>query len=137
MHTIELLMGDPSSDGHGKTATYVIESNLTRKEMDLAYEKGTEILGFDLCSDVATDYEDGSISGDYFKLLVKQGFGKKFEDVTYVNGLATVIPEKLYLDRYSFAEIFLFIVWLGNQTFTFVESKANNQIEIGGYGLFT
>ena len=47
-YTIELIVGDGSYEGHGRTKVIVIESNLTSQEIKAAYSLGANKSGVDL-----------------------------------------------------------------------------------------
>lgn len=42
MHTIILVVGDWSYDGHNQIDKFVIESNLSSQEIESAYKKGVK-----------------------------------------------------------------------------------------------
>jgi phosphopantothenoylcysteine synthetase/decarboxylase len=130
-------MGDWSSDGHGKTDNLVIKSNLTVAEINEAYKRGTKIVGFDFCDEVAKEYEDRRLSNEHMKLLVAQGYDEKsVERVEYDNDDDDYDGDySLWTDSYP--DIWLFIVKLGNPNFKYEEVVDSAQrINIGGYGLF-
>ena len=125
---INLVMGDWSSDGHGKTETVSIKSNLDKEEIKAAYKAGTKILGFDFINEVCADYGcHHRLPQENFETLVKHGMRRDNWDMYDENTIS------MWTD--SFSEIYLFIVKLGNPEFEYKTVKAAT-IDIGGYGLF-
>lgn len=122
-YTINLICGDPSNDGHGQTSAQMIYSNLTLSEIEEAYTKGVAVIGLDVSADVASEYEDRSISDEAIELLKKAGF-----DTGTVN--------LSWLDTEAFELLYLFTVKCGNLAFKYKFAKGD-RIYIGGYGLFT
>jgi hypothetical protein len=138
VNTISLVIGDWSGDGHDKRETIIILSNLNNKDINKAYKKGSEKLGFDFCNDVCRDYEDHEISKDKLDLLIANGL--KIKDIAFDDYDLKEFEKDgtLRLWTEPFAEIYLFIVKLGNPDFeyTFLEGKSDPSIHIGGYGLY-
>lgn len=133
-HIISLVVGDWSGDGHDKKDTINIRSNLDKKAMEKAYKAGTKKVGFDLCADVCSDYEDRNLDSEKWEKLKELGYqDEELEDEAdkYNNG-----DISLWVD--SFTDIYLFIVKLGNEKFEFeyLAAKEDPTIKIGGYGLF-
>lgn len=127
----QITMGDPSADGHGKSDTFLIGSNLTKNEVLKAYQAGTQLLETDLINDFCADYED---------CILPHSFITKLEEF----GLPDDIVDNLYEEEddigYSichdeWVELFLFVCRLGNPIFEF--KQIDNCIDIGGYGLYS
>lgn len=129
VNIINLTIGDWSNDGHGKTSSVTISSNLSEEEIRDAYSVGSKIVGFDLSESVCSDYQDTSLSVAYLSSLVKHGF-----DEQSIYGYKRN-HGGFHLVEQDFVNIFLFIVKLGNSNFEFNIVK-NNEICIGGYGFF-
>jgi hypothetical protein len=127
-HRIDLILGDPSGDGHGKSQTVVINSSLSRGELLAAYQVGRFIVGFDFINEVCKEYEDCRMKREYKTKLLELGFFDFYED-----GLE---EDTCYLDQELFAQIFLFICKLGDTLFEYQIVESNSYINIGGYGLF-
>ncbi len=130
-HRIRLVLGDWSHDGHGQTSEEYINSNLSLKQINAAYKKGTKKIGFDFCDTAACEYEDSTISKENFKALRDAGFDDELEncdDDSEEDGVS--------IWRDDFTRMYLFIVKLGNPAFTFTEAKDEGTIHVGGYGLF-
>jgi hypothetical protein len=130
-NTISLVLGDWSSDGHGKTDTITLKSNLSRTEVVAAYEAGTKTLGFDFIEKVADEYEDGSLRNPELEILLSHGLNLK--DVGIEDEVDEDEGVSLWVETY--ANIYLFIVKLGNKDFEY-EFCGSDSIQIGGYGLF-
>lgn len=133
-HIITLVLGDWSHDGHEKTETINIRSNLLKAGIEEAYALGTEKLGFDFCKEIAADYEDNMLDNEKWEALKKLGYQDddlEEDGIKYNEG-----DISLWTD--SFTDIYLFIVKLGNDEFEFeyLSEVQNPQIKIGGYGLF-
>jgi len=133
MATINLVVGDWSDDGHGRTETITINTNLTRSEVQRAYKAGVELIGVDLTKEVCRDYEDHKIDDDTWKKFREAGLTKTdvpvweeedFEDIS-----------SLWVCPKSFAYLYCFIVKKGDSSFEF-KVVENKDLNIGGYGLF-
>lgn len=102
-YNVCFTLGDPSGDGHANTSEYHMISNYSAKEIDEAYKKATEILGFNFVEKVGSDYEDNELHEPYFSILVKKGVIKK-EDYEYEYDGKTLLDT--YLDEDNFIDIF-------------------------------
>lgn len=130
LYTINLVLGDPSHDGHNQSDTVVIKSNLTLKQLETAYELGSKVVGFDLTADVAAEYEDSTISDEYMSKLKEQGFDtKKFKADRAEDGSGY----SLWCD--AFTQLWLFIAKVGAPDFRHRLVKGD-MIHVGGYGLY-
>ena len=100
-YNVCFTLGDPSGDGHANTSEYHMVSNYSAKEIDEAYKKATEILGFNFVEKVGVDYQDNELREPYFSILVEKGIIKKedyeYEDENYLN---------TYLNEDEFIDIF-------------------------------
>lgn len=132
LHVTNLTMGDWSYDGHNQTSVKTIVSNLSTKQIEEAYKAGTKIVGFDLTKDVARDYEDTELPSEFADMLRKHGFDVDSEIEKHVDEENGFI---LWID--TFPKIFFFIVKLGNPDFRYAEAEQKQNINIGGYGLFS
>lgn len=125
MAVVNLIVGDWSDDGHGKTETYAIESNIERNEITHAYNKALKqnpkLNDFEqLCE----GYEDSSIPEEFLDELKRLGYQAP-----------AWMEKELRISRDEFVDIYLFIVKVGNPAFEYSKVRAN-EINIGGYGLF-
>lgn len=128
-NVIKLVVGDYSYDGHGQTDSIVIKSNLTNKEMVEAKVIGEKKINFKL-DKFCKNHEDNVIPFKEFKKLIDAGLIKEMD------WYESDEEEDLYADPAIFADIFLFLVKLGNEKFEYKISEADSVINIGGYGLY-
>lgn len=125
---IRIVVGDWLNGGHGQTETFIIESNLNHHQIIEAYRKGSNVVGFNLVNDIATKHNDCRFEVELIEKLKNNNIYIDFEyPVTY--------GHVVYLSSYEFIEIYLAIVKLGNNDFTYKIIEVPN-INIGGYGLF-
>ena len=102
-YNVCFTLGDPSGDGHANTSEYHMVSNYSAKEIDEAYKKATEILGFNFVEKVGSEYEDNELHDPYFSILVEKGVIKR-EDYEYKYNDKTILDT--YLDEDDFIDIF-------------------------------
>jgi hypothetical protein len=102
-YNVCFTLGDPGGDGHANTSDYHMVSNHPAKEIDEAYKKAIEILGFDFVDKVGADYQDSKLREPYFSILVEKGVIKK-EDYEYE--YKGEIHLDTYLDEDDFIDIF-------------------------------
>ena len=126
---ISLEMGDSGGDGHAKTETFLVCSNLNQVAMKKAYQAGTKILGFDFSDEVAAQYDAAPLSKEHIKILTKNKIQIDTTGEAELTGPITLYPV-------HFASIWLQILKLGNEKFQYGEIKINNSLSIGGYALF-
>ena len=119
-------MGDDWNDGHGEVERVIIKSNFNKDQINVAYKKGVEIVGFSI-TDTCKDFEDDIITKDNIKLLLDSDINIELEN-DLDNGEVHLKPNK-------FCEIFLSICKVGNSMFEY-ELFEIPEIDIGGYGLF-
>lgn len=102
-YNVCFTLGDPGGDGHANTSDYHMISNYPAKEIDEAYKKATEIIGFDFIKNVGSDYQDNELHEPYFSILIKKGIIEK-EDYEYKYKGKTFLDT--YLDEEDFINIF-------------------------------
>jgi hypothetical protein len=129
-HTITLVVGDWSFDGHNRTHNFAIKSNLDVDAVSAAFEMGEEKLGVKFQETVAAEFEDNVLPRDVIEKLENHGFV-----------LADVVgdcedEEQVTIDSDVYVDIWLFIAKLGNPDFRY-ELTSHPSINVGGYGLFT
>jgi hypothetical protein len=132
-HAVNLVVGDWSDDGHGKTETVMIMSNFDQKQIRAAYKKGVKTLGLDVAEHVCEDYEDSILSLKDYKTLSDKGFIFSKE----IKKIVEKKNDEIYVDTDLFVKMYLFVVKLGEPTFEYEIPKPLQCVEIGGYGLFT
>lgn len=143
-HMINLVVGDWSGDGHSKTETVTVSSNLDKSAVLKAYKKGTKKLGFDLSQDVAADYEDNVVSKEQWEKFAAAGltledlFGSSKGDIDdATEDLAGEEAPGFGVYAEAFAHLWLFIVRQGDSNFRYSINETDSpNINIGGYGLF-
>lgn len=129
-----LIVGDWSRDGHERSDTYLISSNLDGPGIKEAFKKGSKIVGFNLTDDVAADYRSVSLPTELCEKLWDNGhrFGLQDGEI-----LADSLDENgLYLWPEAFVEVYLFIVKLGDPSFEHEFVRGSHTINVGGYGLY-
>jgi len=119
-YTINLVLGDISGDGHQQSHTKTILSNLDVHDFLNAYAKGSNLAGVDI-TELCKDYEDDIIPEEDVVKLKKAGLDFAISDGIWIQ---------------EFVAIYLFLVKLGNPSFTYEELDKENTIKIGGYGIF-
>ncbi len=130
-HTVNLIIGDWSGDGHEHTQKTTISSNLTHSEIERAQKKGAQDMGFDICQH-CNEYEDSSIPWAFVDLLLSQGL--EFFDQEYWHPRDET-PLGPSINQEDYVSIYLHQAKQGNPNFEH-EVVADNDIQIGGYGLF-
>lgn len=133
MNTINLIIGDESNDGHGKTSTYSIATPGTIDDFNVAYNKACNILGFNFITDCCNDYEDNLIDFDIAEKLKNSGIDLDLYLEKWPGLEKTEDGYGVWTDDYVL--LYIEIVKLGGYTepITIIN---NNEISIGGYGLF-
>jgi len=137
-HQINLVLGDWSGDGHNQTATVTIRCNLDKKQLEKAYKAGCKKTGVNFADEVASDFEDNTISKEIVEKLAKHVF--KIEDYSEDEqpGESPATGEvgySLWTDGYAAA--WMFIAKVGNSELEYEEMTDDSpDIHIGGYGLF-
>lgn len=139
-HSISLVLGDWSRDGHGKVATFYIRSNLTKEELSKAYSDGVKVVKVDLTENVCRHYEDYHIAKEtiakfcevpilceLLKAYIEDPMEEYFDSAT----------GKVLCDEDLFGELWLAICKVGSPEFTFEYVEEGDAINIGGYGLFS
>lgn len=133
LYCVTLVVGDWSRDGHEKTDTISIESNLSPKDIEKAYKKGTKKIGVDLSKTIVADYECNVMSSADVAKFVAAGF-----DLQEFLGAYYEINEdgSLELGVDEFVDLYLFVVKTGNADFISKRIEPYSNINIGGYGLY-
>lgn len=138
-HIIELVVGDFSGDGHDRKRKQLYRSNLTCTEVERAYKKGCEIVGFEL--DKESEYrgsESCKLEQEPIQALIANGVDMSaflriqgFDPNTYK--LEHDVYHHLTIEGYLF--LWLSIAKIGNTTLAWQEFEPNC-IDVGGYNLF-
>lgn len=150
MATINLVVGDWSSDGHGKTDTYSYEVNKSQKEIEAAHKKSCNKYNIRFNS-WCEDYEDNSMPLKDLLKIQDVILSEKEPDTDYSQLEADIaeilednegdidyddISHKLNVPGSTvFASLYLGIAKLSMQSLTYTPVESD-EIKIGGYGLF-
>ena len=102
-YNVCFTLGDPGGDGHANTSDYHMISNYPAKEIDEAYKKATEILGFNFVEKIGVNYQDNELREPYFSILVEKEIIKE-EDYKYEYDGKTLLDT--YLNESDFIDIF-------------------------------
>lgn len=129
-YLVNLVVGDWSHDGHCKTEVITISSTFNKTQLERAYKKGTQKIGFDLTEDVCSKYEDMSVPVDVIDKL--RASGVKVEDLIEQNENTWSFA----FNCEAFAEVWLEIAKLGSPELEYEFCSIDDpNINIGGYGL--
>lgn len=131
---VRLVVGDWSTDGHSMTKDIWVLSNRRVSDMELAYQKGSRIVGVDLTRDVCVEYEDSVLPAEVLVKLINAGF-KGLEDFELKGGM--IYDDTEYLAPEEFAKLWLFIASKGDPEMKTEVLEDELPINIGGYGLFS
>ena len=102
-YNVCFTLGDPGGDGHANTSDYHMISNYPAKEIDEAYKKATEILGFNFVKKIGINHQDNELHEPYFSILIEKGIIKE-EDYKYEYDGKILLDT--YLDESDFIDIF-------------------------------
>lgn len=59
----KMLVGDWSGDGHGESETFIVETNASSiKDVEVAYDKATDLTGVHPIQSICSEYEDPLIT---------------------------------------------------------------------------
>lgn len=146
MYKFKITLGDPSDDGHGKTETYIIQSNRPLEEVRKAYSLACRISGIKFHNEICADYEDHSLSKDQIEKFENIGinviglmFGNSEYDPDYEDSgwleMDTYVELLLCFITLYTSELKLIIVSDELEDFEFYDDKYG-YISHFGYGLF-
>lgn len=135
MHTVSLVVGDWSRDGHNMSETIMIEANMTNREIEKAYKKGVVLTGIDLSKE-CNGYEQSQLSEGTIERLKMIGI-QYIEDDNSDDPESTSPDEDGYVSAECFAYIYLTIARVGSGGKLDYSIIKGDDINIGGYGLFS
>lgn len=135
VHKITLVVGDWSGDGHDKSATYIIESNLDLEQLSAAYKAGVKLLGTDLVEDTCSDYEDNSFPVEVFNKLQALLVPHKVQLDLDEDYIEAEVEFRVY-DSEIWVDLILGVCKLGNPSLEWSLIDPDASWHIGGYGLF-
>lgn len=134
-HWFTVTIGDWSDDGHGKTDTYLINSSLSKDDMEKAYKAGCEVIGFDMVDSLCEEYEQGSIEKEAVEAFASSGLdllalADKWDREEYAEhgGLSV-------RGRHLWVPMWIHICRLGASSLVAIATHDETNINIGGYGL--
>lgn len=129
VHDIQLTVGDWSMDGHGQVETVVVQSTLSRIELEKAYKAGVKKLGVNI-SEMCADYEDRHITDKTMRVFaaLDPNLCLDEDDEDYPD------EEGCYIDADIFVKLYLLTCQSGDPTLSYEIVEPQN-INIGGYGL--
>lgn len=150
MNTVQLIIGDWSDDGHGKTDTVVVRSNLDARGIEAAYQAGLKKLAEDYDGDFYLDmdnlcdeYEDSSLPAklrNYFvsRELLDVDMESEAFGYDYSTDWEYDPDADGTMDSDSFANLYISIARYGDPLLVIerVSDAYDMRINIGGYGLF-
>lgn len=122
MHTINLVVGDWSGDGHNITNTVTYECNFDKKTLELLYKRGVEKTGIDITK-CCVDYQENSLDEETMAILSRLG-------------LIDLDEQDEYMWTDSFARLYMQIAEIGSEGELEYKEVTNASINIGGYGLY-
>jgi|15BtaG_2_1085339.scaffolds.fasta_scaffold01423_5 hypothetical protein len=132
---VTLEIGDPEGYGHRFRREAVYDFNVESvKELLSAYQKGTNLIGFDL-EETCQDYEDNHIPEKIVKKIMK-GLSDASVSDWFDNEVQAEGIENIRINYEVYLSLYLEICKLGNPKLTWEEEFADS-IDIGGYGLFS
>ncbi len=131
MYTINIVVGDWSDDGHGKTETFVFECSHSPEDVQTAHTKGITAEQHKVIDTIAEEYEDQTLTEDHIRVLEEIGF-----DVAHMEFRnADSEFDEPYITNDEFVNLYWHIVKRGNTEITH-SHKIAASITIGGYGFF-
>lgn len=139
LHNITFTLGDPNGDGHGHYIVFHMQSNYSVKNITDAYNKATEILGFDFIKTCCVNYQESYIKPTYASILVKYGILNKIslEDTDFYG----VSKGMYYVDDgvNEYVDIFIKIIKLVLKDFTLeyrdLHEDSLSILDFAAYGL--
>ena len=128
-YIVRVVLGDEYDDGHGKSYSINIESNLKEKEIKKAYNIGSKKVNVNLLS-LCEEFECCYIPKKEYDKLIDNGY--KFSETTICYTEDDTVD--IQIDEYI--NIWLFLVKKGNENFEYSIIESDYEMNIGGYGLF-
>lgn len=137
-YLLDLEIGDWSRDGHEKSETIVIASNLDSDAIMKAYKAGAKKIGVDCMKEVCAEYEDNKLSEAHWRLYIAAGIcTPPFDWVSDAADDPQTGDGIDWIDYEAYTDLFLLTVLCGNPKFRFVYPvRAAKSMPIGGYGVF-
>lgn len=133
MQQYQIVLGDWSDDGHGKTETHtvVIHGDVTREQLAENYKRNVERVGFNPIDTIAVEYEEPYIFEKDVHLLTAAGFTKKVVDERY---RAREYDDAYYIDNDELIPIIMYFFLDRLEDVSWEELKEKElPMLIGGY----
>lgn len=127
-YIIELIYGDPSSDGHGMSASDSYKSNYKTQDIEKAVAQIEKANNFTFTEDICAEYGECTIDKDRYNQFVSMGidigdYVEDYGDDTY------------YV--HNFTGLYLAIAKLALPDLQTEFTKVTtDSLAIGGYGMF-
>lgn len=139
MTQIQLVVGDWSDDGHGKTSTVVVEADCGKKHLEAAFKRGVEKLGVDV-TDACEDYDDDEMPRTVYNTikavdpdLVTDSWSKLCFDDEEDHFEEDVV----YMAPDMYAVLWMLTAKAGDPDLKWSIVADVPKINIGGYGFFS
>ena len=129
---INILVGDWSADGHGKTETETYTSNYAADDIEQFYSEAVEKLGFDITK-YFDSYEDDTIEQSILDPVIDRLYEPLSKTALLVAATWDEDDTVYHLDPSIMIEI-----WTAMASFAGADlvKVTIQDIRIGGYGLF-
>lgn len=137
--TVRIVLGDWSGDGHCNTETVHVNvggEDVSDAALAASYTAMADQLGVDL-SEIVNDYEDYSISAEYYEQILEAGFVSDLDPENYhsdeVIYVADVIDEKTG-DEVEIGAVELVMFYVGSRIpgFTWSIQRNGAPLLLGG-----
>lgn len=132
----KITLGDWSDDGHGKTETFVIETNVPFKYIVEYYKKSVEKY-LDFSTYVCAEYGDSSINMEQIELFESIGM-----DMSYYKEEFDNEDERFWVAKEDYVDLLLMFVGLSSNKkieYSIITDKLPEFVRhasMFGYGLF-
>ena len=140
MAKYQIILGDWSDDGHGKTRDVFVEipDEFSTEVLKSNFDFNVEKLGFNPLTDLFNSYEDWEVPEKYFKALVDNGFDN-FDGTTVEDWDGFIAPgwppydDRLYVQEDGEIYILMFFIGHGLKDFTWGIAENDKLLLVGGY----
>jgi hypothetical protein len=133
MQQYQIVLGDWSDDGHGKTETHtvVIHGDVTQEQLAENYKRNVERVGFNPVDTIAVEYDEPYIYEKDVHLLAAAGFTKKVVNEKY---RASGRTDAYYIDNDDLVHIIMYFFLDGLEGTRWEELKEKQlPTLVGGY----
>ena len=133
MQIVNLVLGDWSNDGHGKTEVRSFYCSHSAAEIKAAY--AIAITNNRALKDIADDYEDAVLTDEHIDALTAISF--PVDTMEWFGEDNQTDDESAYITKDEFVDLFWHLVKIGNSEITHTHVGDNITVNIGGYGFFS